>query len=390
MRAVDDYTGFPEILDGRVKTLHPRIYAGLLALRSSHDHVTTLNEHGIEPIDLVCVNLYPFERVAAQRGREDAEVIENIDIGGPTLIRAAAKNHEFAAVVVSPESYDAVLEELTRGRRDAVRAHARRPWRWRRSPTRPATTRRSRAGSPSARRISRSPTRARSRRCSTSPTARTRTSAPPTTPSLAPARTCCRWSRSCTARSSRSTTCSTSTRRGASWRTSSSRPRRSSSTTIPAAAGVGSSVEDAFDKALAGRPAERLRRGVLLQQAGQPGARREAARAVRGAGVRARLRRRRARAAREQAERAAAPRPGAPPPADLGARHEAGARRAARAGPRRRPPAARGDERGHGAQAGRVGVGRAAVRDARVPGTCAPTRSCSPASWRPWASARAR
>jgi len=115
VRTVDDYTGFPEILDGRVKTLHPRIHAGLLALRSSHDHVTTLNEHGIEPIDLVCVNLYPFERVAAQRGREDAEVIENIDIGGPTLIRAAAKNHEFAAVVVSPESYDAVLEELTEG-----------------------------------------------------------------------------------------------------------------------------------------------------------------------------------------------------------------------------------------------------------------------------------
>ena len=65
VRAVDDYTGFPEILDGRVKTLHPRIHAGLLALRSSHDHVSMLNEHGIEPIDLVCVNLYPFERVAS-------------------------------------------------------------------------------------------------------------------------------------------------------------------------------------------------------------------------------------------------------------------------------------------------------------------------------------
>src|SRR5947209_15419672 len=111
-RPIDDYTGFPEILDGRVKTLNPRIYAGLLAVRDNPEHVATLNEHGIEPIDLVCVNLYPFERTAARRGATDAEVIENIDIGGPTLIRAAAKNHPFSAVVVSPESYDAVLEEL--------------------------------------------------------------------------------------------------------------------------------------------------------------------------------------------------------------------------------------------------------------------------------------
>ncbi|MGH2837941.1 MAG: bifunctional phosphoribosylaminoimidazolecarboxamide formyltransferase/IMP cyclohydrolase [Thermoleophilaceae bacterium] len=111
-RAVDDYTGFPEILDGRVKTLNPKIYAGLLAVRSSEDHMRTIDEHGIEPIDLVCVNLYPFERTAARRGVEDAEVIENIDIGGPTLIRAAAKNHAFSAVVVSPESYDAILDEL--------------------------------------------------------------------------------------------------------------------------------------------------------------------------------------------------------------------------------------------------------------------------------------
>ncbi len=111
-RSVESYTGFPEILDGRVKTLHPRIHAGLLAVRSSEEHVDTLNEHEIEPIDLVCVNLYPFERVSSKRGVEPAEVIENIDVGGPTLIRAAAKNHDFAAVVVSPESYDAVLEEL--------------------------------------------------------------------------------------------------------------------------------------------------------------------------------------------------------------------------------------------------------------------------------------
>src|ERR671914_1285183 len=115
IRPIDDYTGFPEILDGRVKTLNPRIYAGLLAVRSNPEHVATLEQPGIEPIDLVCVNLYPFERTAAARGAEYEEIIENIDIGGPTLIRAAAKNHSFAAVVVTPESYDAVLEELRMG-----------------------------------------------------------------------------------------------------------------------------------------------------------------------------------------------------------------------------------------------------------------------------------
>src|SRR3954464_9355608 len=107
-RAIDDYTGFPEILDGRVKTLNPRIYAGVLAVRDNPEHVATLNEHGIEPIDLVCVNLYPFEQTAGRRGVDEEEVIENIDIGGPTLIRAAAKNHAFTAVVTTPESYDAV------------------------------------------------------------------------------------------------------------------------------------------------------------------------------------------------------------------------------------------------------------------------------------------
>ena len=111
-RSVEDFTGFPEILDGRVKTLNPRIHAGLLAVRSEEAHVDTLNEHQIEPIDLVCVNLYPFERVSSRRGVEDVEIVENIDIGGPALIRAAAKNFAFAAVVTSPESYDAVLEEL--------------------------------------------------------------------------------------------------------------------------------------------------------------------------------------------------------------------------------------------------------------------------------------
>jgi phosphoribosylaminoimidazolecarboxamide formyltransferase/IMP cyclohydrolase len=112
VRAIEDFTGFPEIMDGRVKTLHPKLYAGLLAVRSDPEHMAAAGEHEIEFVDLVCVNLYPFERTAATRGVSDEDVIENIDIGGPTMIRSAAKNHAFTAVVVRPESYDAVLEEL--------------------------------------------------------------------------------------------------------------------------------------------------------------------------------------------------------------------------------------------------------------------------------------
>jgi phosphoribosylaminoimidazolecarboxamide formyltransferase/IMP cyclohydrolase len=112
VRAISDLTGFPEIMDGRVKTLHPKIYAGLLALRDDPAHMKAAEEHGVEFVDLVCVNLYPFERTANARGVSEAEVIENIDIGGPTMIRAAAKNFGFVAPVVSPESYDAVLAEL--------------------------------------------------------------------------------------------------------------------------------------------------------------------------------------------------------------------------------------------------------------------------------------
>ena len=112
VRSITDFTGFPEIMDGRVKTLHPKLYAGLLAVRDNPIHVDAAREHDVEWVDLVCVNLYPFERTAAIRGVADEEVIENIDIGGPTVIRAAAKNHVFTAPVVSPESYDAVLDEL--------------------------------------------------------------------------------------------------------------------------------------------------------------------------------------------------------------------------------------------------------------------------------------
>jgi phosphoribosylaminoimidazolecarboxamide formyltransferase/IMP cyclohydrolase len=112
VRDVSDLTGSPEILGGRVKTLHPRLHAGLLALRDDPEHMKVLEEQGIEAIDLVCVNLYPFERTVGRQGTTEADAIENIDIGGPTMIRAAAKNHEFVVVVVQPESYDAVLAEM--------------------------------------------------------------------------------------------------------------------------------------------------------------------------------------------------------------------------------------------------------------------------------------
>jgi phosphoribosylaminoimidazolecarboxamide formyltransferase/IMP cyclohydrolase len=112
VRAIEDFTGFPEMMDGRVKTLHPRLYAGLLAVRSDEDHLTAAAEHSIEPVDLVCVNLYPFEQTVARGDASEQEIVENIDIGGPTMIRAAAKNSVFAAVLVDPDDYEGVLAEL--------------------------------------------------------------------------------------------------------------------------------------------------------------------------------------------------------------------------------------------------------------------------------------
>jgi phosphoribosylaminoimidazolecarboxamide formyltransferase/IMP cyclohydrolase len=112
VRDVAELTGSPEILGGRVKTLHPRLHAALLAVRDNPEHMATLEAEGIDPIDLVCVNLYPFERTVAAQDVSEEEAIESIDVGGPTMIRAAAKNYRFVAVVVEPESYDAVLAEL--------------------------------------------------------------------------------------------------------------------------------------------------------------------------------------------------------------------------------------------------------------------------------------
>lgn len=122
---VSEFTGQEEILDGRVKTLHPRLHAALLARRDDPEHMATLEREGIEPIDLVCINLYPFEETAAGREVDERVAIENIDIGGPTMIRAAAKNHESVAVVVKPESYDAVCAELEEsgGRVSATTRH---------------------------------------------------------------------------------------------------------------------------------------------------------------------------------------------------------------------------------------------------------------------------
>lgn len=108
---VSDVTGFPEIMDGRVKTLHPSIHGGILAVRDDPEHADAMRQHGIEPIDLVVVNLYPFEEVR-QSGADYASIVENIDIGGPAMVRASAKNHAYVAIVTDPEDYAAVLNAL--------------------------------------------------------------------------------------------------------------------------------------------------------------------------------------------------------------------------------------------------------------------------------------
>src|SRR5690242_18469197 len=110
---VSEHTGFPEILDGRVKTLVPQIHGGILGRRDVPEHVAQMQAHGIAPIDLVVVNLYPFEATVAS-GAAEADCIENIDIGGPALIRAAAKNHDFVTVLTEPGQYEAVLDEIAR------------------------------------------------------------------------------------------------------------------------------------------------------------------------------------------------------------------------------------------------------------------------------------
>ncbi len=109
---VSDYTGFPEMMDGRLKTLHPKIHGGILAIRDKESHLQALSEHGIGLIDMVVINLYRFEDTVAKPGCTLEEAIENIDIGGPTMLRAAAKNHRFVSVVTDPADYGKILEEM--------------------------------------------------------------------------------------------------------------------------------------------------------------------------------------------------------------------------------------------------------------------------------------
>ncbi len=108
---VSDYTGFPEMMDGRVKTLHPKIHGALLGLRDNPEHIEAMQKHGIIPIDMVVINLYPFQQTIS-RGCTLDEAIENIDIGGPAMLRSAAKNYKYVTVIVDPEDYDTVLSEM--------------------------------------------------------------------------------------------------------------------------------------------------------------------------------------------------------------------------------------------------------------------------------------
>ena len=285
-------------MDGRVKTLHPKLYAGLLAVRDNPEHLAQAAEHDIEFVDLVCVNLYPFERTAGRRGVGEAEVIENIDIGGPTMIRAAAKNYAFAAVVVNPETYDAVLDELrdadgtlSIATREALAAEAfaytarydTAIARWFAEKRRglPAAVRaRLREGRRPALRREPAPARGLLR---AGRRARARAVA---------------WSSSTTASSSPTTTCSTSTRRArVVARLRGPGVRRSSSTTTRAAWRLGATRARGLPPRLRVRPAERLRRRHRAQPAGRRRARRARCRAVHRGAVRARLRRRRARGA---------------------------------------------------------------------------------------------
>jgi len=109
---ISDYTGFPEMLDGRVKTLHPKVHGGLLGMRDNPEHVRTMEKHGIKNIDLLVVNLYQFEKTVAKQGVTLDEAIENIDIGGPAMLRSSAKNFKDVTVIVDPSDYDPILKEM--------------------------------------------------------------------------------------------------------------------------------------------------------------------------------------------------------------------------------------------------------------------------------------
>ena len=109
---ISDYTGFPEMMEGRVKTLHPKVHGGLLGLRDKAEHIEVMKEHGIKPIDMVVVNLYQFEKTTARDGVALDEAIENIDIGGPSMLRSSAKNFKYVTVIVDTADYDVALKEM--------------------------------------------------------------------------------------------------------------------------------------------------------------------------------------------------------------------------------------------------------------------------------------
>jgi len=109
---ISDYTGFPEMMDGRVKTLHPKVHGGLLGLRDNPEHVEMMKAHGIKTIDMVVVNLYQFEKTVAKEGVTLEEAIENIDIGGPSMLRSSAKNFRYVTVIIDPADYEVVLQEM--------------------------------------------------------------------------------------------------------------------------------------------------------------------------------------------------------------------------------------------------------------------------------------
>jgi len=112
VKDISELTGFPEMMDGRVKTLHPKVHGGILHVRSNAAHVAAAREHGIQPIDMVVVNLYAFEKTAARPGVSFDELIENIDIGGPSMVRSAAKNFRDVAIVTSPGDYGSIVQEM--------------------------------------------------------------------------------------------------------------------------------------------------------------------------------------------------------------------------------------------------------------------------------------
>ena len=271
VRAIEDFTGFPEIMDGRVKTLHPRLYAGLLARRDQDEHLRAAAEQGIEPVDLVCVNLYPFEQTLGRGDADDQEIVENIDIGGPTMIRAAAKNSAFAAVLVDPEDYGRVLAELResggalsldtrkRARRQGVRVH--RPLR-----RRDIAWFAARAYERLSRRAGATPTR----RSATCATARTRTSRRPSTRAWAPPTHLLAGSRAAARQGAvvqQPARPQLRARAGRGVRRAGLRDRQAQQ---PVRLRCGSERAGGLRAGLRVRPAERLRRGDRRQPTGRP------------------------------------------------------------------------------------------------------------------------